>query len=256
MAFSYFCPHCGKHFDAPGICPLCQVSLLPHPQQATSENRYCTRCGARISMKEQLFCTSCGAPLSDRVPQQSYGIPPQKKKFPVWGMLGIVLGSVLILIFAVLVLLFGFGILSSERSATHPNQWYQDNGGYSDSQDEPNGLVHTNAKILITSLTYGTGEDLGFLLMDGQFVEVGLNIINTQDRTITLSSSNFYLTEDATGEKIYPYSEMGSEKTSIQIEANEAVAGALSFEIRPDAAYHFNFIETDGTLISSFALNK
>ena len=92
--------------------------------------------------------------------------------------------------------------------------------------------------------------------MDGQFVEVGLNIINTQDRTITLSSSNFYLTEDATGEKIYPYSEMGSEKTSIQIEANEAVAGALSFEIRPDAAYHFNFIETDGTLISSFALSK
>ncbi len=255
MALSYFCPHCGKHFDTPGICPICQVSLLPHSQTASSANRYCTQCGTPVSLPEQLFCTSCGAPLTAPAAHQDYGNSPQKKKFPVLGIAGIVLGIFLIFCVAAAVFLSGFGLLFQEKQDTGLGQWYHEDGGYTDSYDKGGGPVHTNARALIVSLTYGTGEEFGCIPAQGEFVEIGLNIINTQDRTITLTLSNFYLTEDATGKKISPYSESEGE-TPIRVDANDAVAGAIAFEINPEGSYHLHFVESDGTVISSYELSK
>ncbi len=257
MAFFYICPHCGKHFDTPGVCPICHAALLPRQEQTASySQRYCTRCGSPIEMPGQLFCTSCGAPLASPAVQGTQPIPIKQKKMPTWGIVLIGLGCVILFIFAILVFVINFGTLSSEGYRDPNDPWSGGNGGYSEFQDGEDNLVHTNAKLLIVSLTYSTGEELGFVYSDKDFAEVGLNIINTQDRSVSFDWSNFYLTEDVTGEKIYPYSDTDGIGYYVEISANEAVSGSLYFEIDPNSSYHLNFVESDGTLISSFALSK
>lgn len=257
MAFFYICPHCGKHFDTPGVCPICHAALLPRQEQTVSfSQRYCTRCGSPIEMPGQLFCTSCGAPLTPPAGQGTGSILTKRKKMPTWGIVFIGLGCVILFIFAILLFVIKFGVLFSEDPQNSTDSWPYGNGGYSEFQDGEDNLVHTNAKLLIVSLTYGTGEELGYVFSDKDFAEVGLNIINTQDRSVSFDWSNFYLTEDVTGEKIYPYSEVDGVPYYVEISANEAVSGSLFFEIDPDSSYHLNFVESDGTLISSFALSK
>ncbi len=253
MAFFYLCPHCGKRFDAPGICPICKITLLPHSQQASSANRFCTQCGAPLYIPNQLFCTCCGTRLDSPAAQPVSKTKPQKKKFPLWGIAGIVFAVLLILIIPVTIFRAGFLIPGNQDILS--GQWDPNHGGYVGSNSEEPSLAQTNARALIVSLTYGTGEEFGCVPSTGDFVEIGLNIINTQDRTITLSLSNFYLTEDSIGKKINPYSQL-QEESPIQIEANSTVVGAIVFAVDPDSSYHFHFVESDGTLISSYELSK
>lgn len=272
MAFFYLCPHCGKHFESPGACPVCHVARIRH--QAAEDSpvpRYCTKCGTPVSIAGQSFCTSCGAPLGVQAPSSSrnaiptpyppaaYAAPVFKKKRPVWGIAGIVLSAVVILIFGFIIFLYSIGALS-DNSTDHSDRWYQNNGGVpgggNSSYSQGNQNSHTDARTIIVRIKYGTGADLDCTPSTADFVEVGLNIINTKESDISLYPTNFYLTNDETEEKIYPYTEGNGEKDPIRVSGNKTVSGALIFQIDPDASYHFNFSELDGTLVNSYELSK
>ena len=274
MAFFYLCPHCGKHFESSGVCPVCQVALISH--QAGSSfpaPKYCTQCGAPISMEGQAFCTSCGAPLSVPIPPGTPLQPPApamppyyapgvhtkpsgRKKIPAWGIAAIILGAVLVLVFGTLITLYSARILTNRNSS--PGNWYQNNSGYggnSSSSHSGNPDGTTDAKAIIVHIQYGTGAELDCSPSTADFVEVGLNIINTRDSEISLYPSNFYLTNDETGEKIYPYTEVEKEDP-IAISGNKTVSGTLTFRIDSEASYHFNFVETNGDLLNSYELSR